>query len=61
MLPKYMWSNQICQYLYKTGGYMAKKERLIGFKKTVRVGRAKKRFGPKESKPKKYRGQGKSR
>ncbi len=30
----------------------------IGFKKTVKVGRHKKRFGPKESKPKRYRGQG---
>lgn len=40
---------------------MAKKERLIGFKKITRVGKHKKRYGPKESKPKKYRGQGKSR
>tara|TARA_S200002703_G_scaffold149275_1_gene146673 strand:- start:2346 stop:2477 length:132 start_codon:yes stop_codon:yes gene_type:complete len=38
-----------------------KKKRLIGFKKTIKVGRAKKRYGPKENKPKKYRGQGKSR
>ena len=29
MLPKYMWSNQICQYLYKIGGYMADIDKLV--------------------------------
>lgn len=38
-----------------------KREQTIGFKKIVKAGRAKKRYGPKENRPKKYRGQGKSR
>tara|TARA_Y100001963_G_scaffold155429_1_gene246552 strand:- start:9112 stop:9240 length:129 start_codon:yes stop_codon:yes gene_type:complete len=38
-----------------------RKEQTIGFKKTVKNGRAKKKFGPKENRPKKYRGQGRMR
>lgn len=35
-----------------------KSQATVGFKRTVKKGRHKKKYGPKENRPKKYRGQG---
>lgn len=37
-----------------------KSQTAIGFKRVVKKGRHKKRYGPKQSRPKKYRGQGRA-